>query len=223
MKSNIELFKEKKYTYIKGAISSDICGIAAQYGVFDSFVNFNPDAVQVIGAHSKYGDPLMESLLIYALPLVEENTGLKLLPTYSFYRTYRPGDKLDHHKDRPSCEISVSVCLGFNYAHSNADYKWALHVGESAFLMEVGDMAIYRGEEVDHWREPLEGETGTWQVQAFLHYVNAEGLYWPLKYDTRPSLGVPQSYKNMSLLNDANSISSKNYEIPPFFNIVKEK
>lgn len=222
MKSNVEIFNEKKYTYIKGAISPDICKIAAQYGVFDSVVDFNADAHQVVGAHSKYADPLMESLLIYALPIVEANTGLKLFPTYSFYRTYRPGDKLDHHKDRPSCEISVSVCLGFNYEHADKNYRWGLHVGDSEFLMEPGDMALYRGEEIDHWREPLQGEKGTWQVQAFLHYVNAEGLYWPLKYDTRPALGLPQNYKTQSIIDDAGVISAKIYHVPEFFNIIKE-
>lgn len=222
MKSNIELFNEQKYVHIKGAISPDICGIAAQYGVFDSFVNYSPDADQVVGAHRKYADPLMESLLIYALPIVEQNTGLKLFPTYSVYRTYRPGDKLDRHTDRPSCEISVSLCLGYNYEHSDPNYQWGLNVGDKEFFMGVGDMVLYKGPEIEHWREPLEGEQGTWQVQVFLHYVNAEGLYWPLKYDARPYLGLPEKYINYDLRDAANAIHVKNYATPSFFNLVKE-
>lgn len=224
MKTNPEIFQEQKYVYVPNAVSKDICQIAAQYGLFDSVVNFTPDTHQVVGAHAKYADPLMESLLLYVLPIVEKNTGLKLFPTYSFYRTYRPGDKLDHHKDRPSCEISLSLCLGFNYGDSlEPDYRWALNVGDSEFKMEVGDIAIYRGLEVDHWRDELKGDKETWQVQAFLHYVNAEDKYWPLKYDTRPSLGVPPEYKNHTLLTSANSISEQNYEIPQIFNIIREK
>jgi hypothetical protein len=165
----------------------------------------------------------MESLLIYALPIVKKNTGLQLFPTYSVYRTYGSGDKLDRHKDRPSCEISISLCLGYNYENSDPNYRWGLNVGNEEFFMEVGDMVIYRGLEVDHWREPLEGEQGTWQVQAFLHYVNAEGLYWPLKYDGKPYLGLPEKYINNDLHGAAASISQRNYTVPSFFNLIKEK
>ena len=49
----------------------------------------------------------METLMMKVLPKMEKETGLKLLPTYSYARTYKKGDILKRHKDRPSCEIST--------------------------------------------------------------------------------------------------------------------
>lgn len=203
MTKNAELFQKNKYIYLKNAIEPTICKIAAQYGIFDSVADFHLDDKQVLGSHSKYADPLMEALLLHALPIMEEATGLKLLPTYSFYRTYKPGNELPIHVDRPSCEISASLCLGFRYVHEDEAYKWGLWIGDTEHKMEVGDLAIYRGMEVDHWREPMEGEKGTWQVQAFLHYVEAKGTYAFLKYDTRPSLGLPEAFQDRPRLDDA--------------------
>lgn len=220
MKKNADLFRENKYIYLKGAIEPTFCKIAAQYGIFDSVADFNVDKNQVLGAHSKYADPLMEALLLYALPIMEEATGLKLLPTYSFYRTYKPGNELPIHVDRPSCEISASLCLGFSYVHDDPQYKWGLWVGETEYKMEVGDLAIYRGMEVDHWRAPMEGEQGTWQVQAFLHYVEAKGTYAFLKYDTRPALGLSEAYHDRKRLDDA-ALIRDGIEIPDLLFVAK--
>lgn len=64
------------------------------------------------GSLEDFADPLMEYVLKGVQPRVEEFCGLRLYPTYSFFRLYRRGSTLHHHIDRPSCEISVSVNLG---------------------------------------------------------------------------------------------------------------
>jgi hypothetical protein len=43
---------------------------------------------------------------------MEKQTGLKLIPTYSYARIYKKGDILHRHKDRFSCEISTTLNLG---------------------------------------------------------------------------------------------------------------
>jgi hypothetical protein len=48
---------------------------------------------------------------------------------------------------------------------------------------EPGDMVVYRGIEIEHWREPFDAEEGSYQVQVFLHYVDANGGLKHLKYD----------------------------------------
>ncbi len=53
-------------------------------------------------------DTLMENILLSLTPRLEEITGLALYPTYSFVRLYHTGDKLHSHRDRYSCEVSVS-------------------------------------------------------------------------------------------------------------------
>ena len=54
-------------------------------------------------------------------------------------------------------------------------------------LLNPGDIAIYKGCDVEHWREPYEGHQ---QIQLFLHYVDANGIYKDYKFDKRPMLGI---------------------------------
>ena len=56
----------------------------------------------------------METLLQYGLQGMRDITGLNLKPTYSYWRLYKTGDELKRHKDRPSCEVSTTLCLGYN-------------------------------------------------------------------------------------------------------------
>ena len=111
---------------------------------------------------AKYGGLLTDTLMLVLKPIIERETNLKLIPTYSFFRLYRKGDSLPKHNDRPSCEISVSLCVGWE-----GEKQWPLFLEGNPILLEVGDLAIYRGVETEHWRDPLEGEI---QAQIFLHY-----------------------------------------------------
>jgi hypothetical protein len=67
---------------------------------------------QVPNSYAKYADRLMETLLVKTIDVMQKKTGLKLVPTYSYTRLYRNGNILKRHKDRPSCEISTTLCLG---------------------------------------------------------------------------------------------------------------
>jgi hypothetical protein len=112
---------------------------------------------------------------------------------------------LEKHTDRFSCEISTTVCLGYNYVNALPDYNWGMYLGTTPTIVEEvssinnigkmisqqpGDIIIYRGCEVEHWRDPFVAGTGSWQVQAFLHYINKDGPYYPeYAYDKRPGLG----------------------------------
>ena len=99
----------------------------------------------------------------------------------------------------PSCEISITCCLGYDYKGKD-DYNWGMFVGPANgkrgekgkhMKMQPGDGVIYRGCEIEHWREPFEVSEDAWQVQVFLHYVNKNGPYGDLcKYDFRPALGL---------------------------------
>ena len=100
---NPEKFKENGYCIIRSAISNELRDIITQYALFDEMQDYSADKNQVIGAHSKYADPAMESMLLHLHSIMEANTGLTLHPTYSFYRVYRSGDDLKAHRDRPSC------------------------------------------------------------------------------------------------------------------------
>ena len=121
-------FKKNKYQVIRGAISKEVAEIAyrylqisadADYWMLSNGVthesnkligNFNDS--QVPNSYAKYGDRLMETLLVKTIAVMQKKTGLKLIPTYSYTRLYRTGNILRRHKDRPSCEISTTLNLG---------------------------------------------------------------------------------------------------------------
>lgn len=184
---SVQEFNEKGYTLIKNALNPELRDVITQYALFDEMQDFTPDGVQVPAAHSKYADPAMEAMLLHLHPLMEKETGLTLYPTYSFYRVYRNGDILYPHKDRPSCEISTTVC--FNYSYDNSQYAWPIIMDGSSIEMEPGDIVIYRGIELEHSRDIFVPPNDDWHIQAFLHYVDANGPYSDYAYDKRNSIG----------------------------------
>jgi hypothetical protein len=156
---------------------------------------------QAPGDFSKYGDLIFDTLLILGLEKISALIEKKLIPTYSYHRLYTTGTELKKHKDRPSCEISTTLCLGYDASNVDAkkypDWDWPMFVktkeGEELPIhLKPGDMIIYRGCEIEHWREPFWGLN---HAQVFLHYNEKNGDYNNL-YDDRPMLGLPSSFKN---------------------------
>tara|TARA_R100001377_G_scaffold4621_2_gene2629 strand:+ start:1552 stop:2154 length:603 start_codon:yes stop_codon:yes gene_type:complete len=193
-----------KYKVLKKAVSYDLANFCFNYlklkrdAVYfmykNNIVNENPflgtwNDSQFINTYSCYADFVMETLLLKLLPTVEKETKLKLIPTYSYTRLYKKGDELKKHKDRPSCEVSITLNLGGD--------NWDIYLEPSgktnqkgiAVSLEVGDMLIYKGCELEHWREPFKGDICG---QVFLHYNNINGEFKDQnKYDGRSMLGVP--------------------------------
>jgi hypothetical protein len=126
-----------------------------------------------------------------SVEVVENVTGLNLFPTYAYHRVYRNGDELKPHTDRPACEISVT--LSFNYSYDDSKYTWPIYIDGSPLTMKPGDLAVYRGIELEHWREPFSIDEDAWHVQAFLHYVDVDGPHSEWKFDKRPSIGEKSS------------------------------
>lgn len=133
----------------------------------------------------------METMLHFLHPHMEKNTGLSLCPTYSYYRVYRPGMELKQHLDRESCEISTTVCFGFNYTEKDPEYRWGMYVEPNNLIPQnPGDLIVYKGCEVQHWRNPFDAGPKSYQVQAFFHYIDKNGQFYPeFAYDKRPGLG----------------------------------
>lgn len=109
-------------------------------------------------------------LLVRELPRVSSLIGEPVLPTYGYARIYKQGDVLRRHRDRPACEISVTLNL-------YQDKEWPIwfqkpNGEEVSILQSPGDATLYLGCVADHWREPY---TGNNYGQVFLHYVRAYG------------------------------------------------
>ena len=140
---------------------------------------------QIPNTYSHYADPVMETMLMKVLPVMKKETGLDLCPTYSYARAYKKGDKLKKHKDRPSCEISTTIHLGGE--------PWPIFIEGTKVLLDVGDMLVYSGCELEHWREPFEGDICG---QVFLHYNHVNGPFAEEnRFDKRPMLGLPSMVK----------------------------
>jgi hypothetical protein len=178
---------------------------------FNTFFGTLTDS-QVPDTYAHYGDIAMETLLVKMMPIVSKITKLKLNPNYSYARIYKKGDVLERHKDRFSCEISTTLNLGGDLwpIYLNPNTKEGYVTGPTMGLHQVqryvpsssqgvkidlkpGDMLVYAGCELEHWREPFTGEHCG---QVFLHYNNlatpgaSENIF-----DTRPHLGLPEDYK----------------------------
>ena len=171
---------------------------------------------QAPGDFSKYGDPIMDTLLSLSLEQMQTLTSKELVPTYSYHRLYTTGTELKRHKDRPSCEISTTICLGYDNSNVDAskypDWDWPMFIKEKngkeiPIHMKPGDMIIYRGCEVEHWREPLWANN---HAQVFLHY-NEKGGEYDVPYDGRPLLGMTAKFRSEDA-KDKNDKLSHDYE-----------
>ncbi len=126
-------------------------------------------------------DPPFENILHYLQPKVEEAYGQELAPTYSFWRRYFKGQDCPPHKDRPSCQVSMTLNLG-----GEGGDNWAIYVEDKKFELGIGQAVIYKGCEQEHWRHELPYKHHS---QVFLHYIEKNGQYYPkYQYDERPNL-----------------------------------
>jgi len=211
-------FKEKKYQVIEKAVSYELANFIFNYfllkrdavdWMYKNNITYDTGMMgtwtdrQVPNTYSHYADQVMETLLMKVLPVMKRETGLDLVPTYSYARIYKQGDILRRHKDRPSCEISTTIHLGGT--------KWPIFIDPTGsnnvideyknihkpnapegnkVILDVGDMLVYSGCELEHWREPLEGDICG---QVFLHYNHVNGPFAEKnRFDKRPMLGIPK-------------------------------
>ena len=153
-----------------------------------SQVGFNND-VQVEKSFSWYGAYCFESLLLIVKPIVEKVTGKTLHPTYSYARIYYNGATMAKHRDRPSCQYSATITIDVDESGPWDIWMENLNGESTPIKIPVGSMVVYQGDKLDHWRDEYKG---TKQIQAFLHYVDADGEYASNIYDGRAGLGLPR-------------------------------
>lgn len=179
-------FKQSGYTVLRQVVSPASAQLMTTYALLQQqWPGYYQAEDMFRAAHGRYADAMSETLLLELKPAMERATTLSLLPCYSYLRIYGPGAVLPRHLDRPSCEISASLSLGIQ-----APSLWPLCVHsdgqDKPIGLAPGDMLVYRGADVPHWREPFAGE---WCVQVFLHYVDARGSYTDFKFDGRERIG----------------------------------
>jgi len=192
--NTIQEFKEKGYVHLKSFLPEHTCKeltdelnrlVKEQKTINDP---------QCPKSEAVHGALAFDKLLETCLPYFEKASGLKLYATYSYARLYnQQGEELKNHRDRPACEISATITLGFE------GDVWSIYMGDdeaktvnvNKIDMAIGDAVMYRGCDKWHWREPY--FEGKWQAQVFLHYVDQNGPHKEWKYDKRESLGISKT------------------------------
>ena len=205
-------FKNNSYVVVKNVIDKNLTDLLYLYVKNSAFRcnfmennygenNYNKavygsfDDKQSLGDYSKYGDMLFDTLADGLKNNIESILDLKLLTTYSYHRLYTTNSELEIHKDRESCEISATLCLGFNVENVNEkEYVWPFFVQDKdankvSVNLNPGDLILYRGDKLFHWREPFLGKN---HAQVFLHYNVDTEENKIRQYDERPFLGLPK-------------------------------
>ena len=208
------VFQKNKYSILKKAISKEMADFCFTYFLnkrkvarflFDQkYISPFPEYwgtwndEQVPNTYSHYSDLVMETLLQKVKPVMEKHTGLKLNETYSYARIYKQGDILARHKDRYSCEISTTLNLGGDPWPIYLDSTGKTGQAGIKVNLDPGDMLIYSGCDLEHWREEFTGKNCG---QVFLHYNRAGSkLAKENAYDKRPFIGLPAWYKGFTLV-----------------------
>lgn len=212
--TSAEFFKENKYLKIENLIPKDVATISYNYiklsalrceniesnylidkRKIDSDIWGEFNDPQAPGDYSRYGDLFFDTMLVTVMQKIENCLDKKLEPTYSYNRLYTTDTELVKHRDRPSCEISATLCIGSDISNlDDQSYNWPMFIskqeedtGEPVYL-NPGDCIIYSGCDLYHWREPFKGKN---HAQVFLHYNEIDGKFKGNKFDGREVLGLP--------------------------------
>jgi hypothetical protein len=211
-------FEDNKYVVIKNFLSPETCAILYQYTILKNqrenhkytYFNHLYDRIwdgqwgdgHVDNSYALYGDPLMDGILDLSTEKMCNFTGLKLIPQNTYWRFYERGHSMSRHIDRNSCEVSTTICLGYNLGDLDTNmypnYSWPLWIvdpqgREIPVSLSPGDMIIYKGCDLEHWRDECKSLN---HAQMFMHYniqnsdLNLAG-YW----DGRVILGIPHPEK----------------------------
>lgn len=147
----------------------------------------------------KYCSPWGNALSHYIHEKLKDCFDMTLEETYSFTRKYVRGAYLGSHTDRPSCEVSATLCLDYktddntpwtiwlrndkNYAGVDAEqvknesqdfnHRDRLKNNCIAVDLEPGDILLYQGPNIPHWRDEFLGD---YSYHIFSHFVNSNSM-----------------------------------------------
>jgi alkylated DNA repair dioxygenase AlkB len=180
--------KENGYVVVEKFISKKQAkNLAESYKKFAYDNNIKGD-LQIPNSKACYNHISFFELLCDKTHHVSKLLGESVLPTYAYSRVYGNGDELKRHRDRDSCEISLTLNL------SQTD-PWPIFFQkpdgtESFVVLNPGDAALYLGCDADHWRTPYAGRE---LVQVFLHYVRSGGERARFAFDNRGGFAFNQT------------------------------
>ncbi len=188
MNKSVDYFNKNGYVVLHNALTKEECDYLTKhmFNLFDQGKLIKDEQCPL--SDSVYGDPLFDEILQKFATPIGAAVGKKLLPTYTYARIYRPGEVLKKHTDRPACEISATLTLGYD-----SKPIWPIFFDDEKEInvtLDVGELAVYRGCDVVHWRPSFKGK---WHVQVFFHYVDADGPHKDQVMDGRSNFGIQKT------------------------------
>jgi hypothetical protein len=219
-KETQEFFEKNNYLKIGNFLNKDVTTLLYEYSktqvqamnfkfiydkdTYDEDWDGNWSDIQALNRYCKYGDPIFDTLSNLSTTNISNLINKNLVCTYSYWRLYEHGDILKKHTDRPSCKYSATLCIGYDNSNVDKnkypDYDWPMFVkdtqgNELPIHLKPGDLLIYRGDIIKHWRDKFLGIN---QTQVFLHYNeidDKDNNHGPK--DGRPLYGIPSKYRNI--------------------------
>ena len=186
-------FDNKGYCIVPNCIHSHLENFLKIYFSFPqkSTEEFD-EAINVVNKPPTkiYSSIIGESLLSFYTPLYNLISNKKLIPSYSYFRTYHKNNNLKSHIDRSSCQYSATILL-----NSDQNKLWPFYLEDKnqnniEIFASPFDLVLYKGEEVYHWREELQHE---YSSHLFLHWVDGnDPSYKKFWFDGRKKLGIPR-------------------------------
>jgi hypothetical protein len=198
-------FKENGFEIVKQCIPIEVCKVISRSMIMAKditlFMNnlkekdFPCKDDMVNNCFSRYAPLSLESLSDTLIKdVVERIIGEKVFPTYTHGRLYYEGATMYKHIDRESSEIAASLCLDVD-----KNFEWPLMMEDKnkkvfSVYQNPGDIIIYEGNNLSHWRDVYEGNL---QINGFFFFCKESGIKKILKYDTRPMLGLGAEYRKI--------------------------
>lgn len=195
MSITAEMFRKHGAVHVSGILPKEFCQFFTHVLMRQQYLDGKKGDEQIPNAKAILDHEVMfETLQERLWPVIENIVGEELLPTYAYARLYSNGDELVNHKDRPACEVSVTIQLGRSH-----HYAWPIYMGGQRFDMGEGDGIVYSGCDIEHWREPCNGPKDYYSGQVFLHYVKKNGEH--VNHAGDSTVRNPVSYiKNRTLI-----------------------
>jgi hypothetical protein len=198
-------YEQDGYALVRGLIAPEVAKallervqleVEARGRTLQSFAQGNPLLRKAAVEISGHFHPPLLTFLWGLTPIVSQLTGRDLLPSYDYFRIYQQGDICRVHADRPSCEHSMSLTLGYSDGRpwsldlgarpANAPEPLGDDFGGEAFAslaMQPGDAVLYRGVRLRHGR--ITPNPNRWSAHLFLHWVDRHGPHADHAFDAK--------------------------------------
>lgn len=217
-------FMQDRYVVLKNLIPKDIINMtldnwkaheeSSDSGIYreESDITYKNPASSIGKSTAMYSAPWAIALHNWLHEELKRHIDINLGITYAYSRKYERGAYLGSHLDRPSCEISATLCLDYK---SDDNSPWPIWVrndknyigaeaetvrvesqalsqrerkknGCKSLLLEPGDILLYQGPNIPHWRDYFLGD---YSYHIFVHFYNRNSEMRKIEgfYHDRPS------------------------------------